>query len=742
LSTLPLRFEFLCVNPYVLPVRIRRLTALLLGLLMFSAGVSCGASLAEDSTRFAACWSRLQAGDTTSAIAMLAAESDSDHDKAAANFFLAWLALRQRRFADVPAILARGVPPELADHARRLEAEALSRAGNDAAADSLWRLLAFDTCSVHAGEACYRLAKRASDLPDFDLLMDLSERCELLGCEVSRRQEIAGLAAAIEVEKGRHEAVVKRLRSAYLAAPATAEGMRIRDELLHYARRHGYKPPDLTADELQSEMEGLAQANAFKSGLSRVIQLMQSPAGPKNAELLGHFKGRFESGLRRHRDAVRTLHDHHRRFPQSPWRSQTLYYLGRSAYLTDQDSLALTALNGLAADSLESTWRTSALDLLGTLHRDRGRPEEAVRAYLRWDSLSGGREPECLWRLGWALWEANRKGDAADVWLRLTKRDERSDWTAGALYWCARTLDDEGRTASAESLRFELERRFSRGYYSVISPSRLADSLIVEVPLAVPSLDEIAASGGEHARKFSLLAALRLADLALLEWPVATAEVPPSDGLTWWKARLHLWDGDLDSAWRLVLSKLGFYIRAAGARPEDFFALVYPLEWRTTIAALSAQHGLDPYFVLALICQESHFDADAVSPAGAVGLMQLMPATAKRQTRKLGLSYSAARLRDPDLNLRLGVAHLADLFRDFSGDTLLVLAAYNAGPSAAQAWFEEFGDCPRDVFVERIPYRETRLFIKRNIEHKAAYQRLYPRFAQEAVATPSSPHGQ
>ena len=723
-------------------MRIRCLTALLVGSLASSVGVSCGASMAEDSSRFAACWARMQAGDTASAVALLEAWSDSAHSPEAASFFLTWLASKQERYADVPALVARGVPPELADHARWMEAEALDRSGNEAAADSLWLQLARDTCSVYAGEACYQMARRASDLRDFELLVSLTERCERLGCDVERRQELQILAAAAETGRGQHEAAVKRLRTAYVAGPATTEAARIRDELRHYAKRHGYTPPELTAEELQIELEGLERGGAFKLGHSRVTQAMQSSAGPKNADLLGYFKGRFESGLRRHRDAVRTLHDHHRRFPQSPWRSPCLYHLGRCAYLSDQDSLALSALNELAADSCDSALRSSAFDLLGILHRDRGRPEEAVRAYLRWDSLSLGREPECLWRLGWALWEANRKDSAAEAWLRLAQRDERSDWTPGALYWSARALADAGSTAPAESLRLELERRFPRAYYSVLNPSQCVDSLIAEVPLVVPSLDEIAASGGEHARKLALLVAMRLADLALSEWPAAATELPVSDGLTWWKARLLLWNEDRDGAWIVALSKLGFYIRAAGARPPEFSSLDYPLDFQKTVAGLAAQNGLDPYFIMALICQESHFNPDAVSPVGAIGLMQLMPATAQRQARKLGLHHSVPRLRDPDFNLRLGISYLTDLFRDFGNDTLLVLAAYNAGPSAAQAWFEEFGDCPRDVFVERIPYRETRLFIKRNIEHKAAYKRLYPRIAEEPLAAPSATHSE
>jgi soluble lytic murein transglycosylase len=106
--------------------------------------------------------------------------------------------------------------------------------------------------------------------------------------------------------------------------------------------------------------------------------------------------------------------------------------------------------------------------------------------------------------------------------------------------------------------------------------------------------------------------------------------------------------------------------------------------------------------------------------------MQLMPATAKVQARKLKLRYSADRLRSPEFNLQIGIAYVAKLFSEFNGDTVLILAAYNAGESAAQAWYEEFGDHDPNLFIERIPYRETRLFIKRNIEHRAAYRRLYP----------------
>ncbi|MBK6765955.1 MAG: lytic transglycosylase domain-containing protein [bacterium] len=127
-----------------------------------------------------------------------------------------------------------------------------------------------------------------------------------------------------------------------------------------------------------------------------------------------------------------------------------------------------------------------------------------------------------------------------------------------------------------------------------------------------------------------------------------------------------------------------------------------------------------------MICQESHFDDQIVSPSGAVGLMQLMPSTAKEQAQRMGQMVRESDLYDGTRNLVIGVAHLGDLMRDLGGDTILTLCAYNAGINAAKRWQAEFGHVDRDVFVERIPYRETRLYVKHILQHIAAYRRLYP----------------
>jgi soluble lytic murein transglycosylase len=131
--------------------------------------------------------------------------------------------------------------------------------------------------------------------------------------------------------------------------------------------------------------------------------------------------------------------------------------------------------------------------------------------------------------------------------------------------------------------------------------------------------------------------------------------------------------------------------------------------------------------ILAIARRESEFNPSVVSPAGALGLMQVMPGTAREMARSLGLDYSEARvLNDPAYNARLGAAYLAQLMGRYGGNLVLVAAAYNAGPSRANDWIARFGD-PRQAedivfWIESVPFTETRNYIMRVTESLAIYE--------------------
>lgn len=136
---------------------------------------------------------------------------------------------------------------------------------------------------------------------------------------------------------------------------------------------------------------------------------------------------------------------------------------------------------------------------------------------------------------------------------------------------------------------------------------------------------------------------------------------------------------------------------------------------------------IDTAFVHAIIRQESRFKHDAVSSAGAMGLMQLMPATAQRTAQKLKLKYKKIPLYDPKTNIQLGSAHLKELLDRFQGSLILAAAAYNAGAQAVDRWLIQYGD-PRQPgvdqidWVELIPYAETRNYVQRVIENYHCYR--------------------
>jgi soluble lytic murein transglycosylase len=145
------------------------------------------------------------------------------------------------------------------------------------------------------------------------------------------------------------------------------------------------------------------------------------------------------------------------------------------------------------------------------------------------------------------------------------------------------------------------------------------------------------------------------------------------------------------------------------------------------VDAEARAHGLDAYYVMALIRQESLFDADAVSPVGAVGLMQIMPATGREIADSTGWpDYGPGLLTDPAVSLHFGARYLEDQLARFDGFWPAVLAAYNGGPQNVERWWEfPERELDAELWIDRIPYRETRNYVKKIVAQYVAYRGLH-----------------
>jgi len=152
----------------------------------------------------------------------------------------------------------------------------------------------------------------------------------------------------------------------------------------------------------------------------------------------------------------------------------------------------------------------------------------------------------------------------------------------------------------------------------------------------------------------------------------------------------------------------------------------YPLAPEYVNDCDQPQAGIDPLVLHSIIRQESLFQTDALSSAGAVGLMQLMPRTAAETARKNGLPKpSRADLTRPEVNVRLGTLYLAKLLKEFDGDYFRAVAAYNSGESAVRRWWNASGAEDSATYMERISYQETRMYLRRVIFNLLQYYRIY-----------------
>ena len=370
---------------------------------------------------------------------------------------------------------------------------------------------------------------------------------------------------------------------------------------------------------------------------------------------------------------------------------------------------------GLPA-SQQADLADDAAFLAAWLPYDAGRFAESVaplRRFLR-DHPRARRAPDARWFVAWSLLRA---GDhrAARVALREVASKESGSLRAAALYWQGR-IEAEPRRAAP--FYRDAIAEVPEGWYARLSAARLAtvgDAPDAPAPLPpTPPPDP-----PRHGRLAALLvqatdlagAGLRAESAALLQ---RLSHASDARGQAGPLAEVATFTGDAEIPYRMARDHLPPGIRARHwAFPDAHAEILGP-----------ATHGLgvDPALALAVMRRESAFVPAARSGAAAQGLLQLRPETAQRLETLLGVS-GAVDLSDPADNSRIGVAYLA-LLADRFPNPAETLAAYNAGPASVAAWTRMGAGLPLDEWVENIPYRETRQYVRGVMADWAVYRRM------------------
>lgn len=406
----------------------------------------------------------------------------------------------------------------------------------------------------------------------------------------------------------------------------------------------------------------------------------------------------------------------------------------RAAWRDDKPKLFLADLQRIEKHYRRSIQAIEAKILRAKYYTvDEMKPWRAVDSLAQAVKAGGpGNEGETLWTLGFTQILAHRDRDALRTFDRYLRDFPDGDYRTNALFWSAKIYARQGDTAKRDAAFNELLNSYPYSYYSYrareilklpgVAPNEVQNGNVF------PDVDaEIAAL---HEPRLDSIRELTLLDLtrdATAEMKSIVAAHPDSNALAFRLADLYSRGGEPFKAIGVLQRRFGNFVRHGGtAVPRRFWEILFPLKYWGVIRTEAEKRNIDPFLMASIIRQESGFESTVVSNAGAVGVMQIMPLEGPRIAAAAGLAAPSRQdLFDPSTNIAIGVAEYSQKLGVMHGTAVLGIAAYNAGEEAVGKWLAQTPIDDIDLFVETIPYSETRLYVKSVTRNRFEYRRIY-----------------
>jgi soluble lytic murein transglycosylase len=343
---------------------------------------------------------------------------------------------------------------------------------------------------------------------------------------------------------------------------------------------------------------------------------------------------------------------------------------------------------------------------------------------------SPGSDGENIWNLGWTYLLAGKSDDALRAFDRYIQQYPDGDWKTNSLFWSAKLYDGAGDAARRDAKAAQIVAEYPFSYYAYRA-KELWPSVRNTPPAATAAFPDVAAQlASIDEPRFTTVDELLELDLtrsAAREMKLLAAKYDDNPAVAFLLADVYVRGGEPFKANSVLQRRFRNFVRHGGSNiPQRFWEILFPLAYFDAIRAEAAKRGVDPYLVASIIRQESGFEPTTVSNAGAVGLMQIMPAEASRIAQKGGLAeVTRETLFDPSVNIAVGAAEYRQKLDLMNGNDVLAIAAYNAGEDAVGRWLSQTPIDDLDAFVESIPYAETRLYVKTVTRNRFEYRRIY-----------------
>ena len=583
------------------------------------------------------------------------------------------------------------------------------------------------------------LVAASGDAPPAESALALSELLLDRAPGPGNAEEALGLARQVRIQQSSNRELARRAESVERRALST----------LPLARQKALAL--LSSEERLGLASSFLRARDNEAAEREASELLRSLPPSARFERTGCeaelVLGKARAALRRNQEAADGLAEARARCVGDDDRGARIWFLsGRYAAAAGEPAAAVAFYaevetrfpSHTLADDSRYYAAQSYLDL-GAEDRFTELSSTMAERYPKGDMVAEGLFRLALRRMDRGAWsEAALLLDQGVSWVGETDATRGFDLVGRERYFRARALHALGKSAQARAELGELIRAYPLSYYMlqaytrlrVLDPDAARDALARATVAAETEPFHIVRRKEVDQPGFSrMLELLRIGELdsALKELDalgLSRAEV--ASEILWGVAFVYGRAGFVQLSADLAKRRLSEIARRwPVAGWERAWQVAFPRPYVAIVQAEARNNGVDPALVYAVMREESAFDPDAVSPANAYGLMQLIVPTARGLARRDNLLVTPDTLRRPSVNVALGCRALAEFSTRFNDNPLLAIPAYNAGPGRPARWLKEHPSAEFDLWVELVPFPETRRYTKRVLSSRAVYAFLY-----------------
>ncbi len=544
--------------------------------------------------------------------------------------------------------------------------------------------------------------------------------------------EVIFLQGHLYQKFGKRNKAYDRYRLLHIVFPTHQLTHQAKEEMIKLAKGMAINIKPLALNEYEQRAKALLRDVEYQQVVSEISELLKS-----NSPIPANFYfylARAQKGLRKRNlsnSALRKFLAHH---PTHKRKQEALFMIGRNLWNTGYYRDGLKYFKNSIDTATNHTLANQARFFIGKMHEEKKRYPIATKYYKGLVNKSSGEYAErAAWQLGWMNYTIGNFKKAYDYFDNSVHKYPSGLFIESSMFWSAKSAKKLKHMDLAQQIFTNVNMTFPYTYYGIRAGKMKPDKRKFpeihrkeELPLATPTLstDE----HFHHSRGVELSATGFYEDAKLEIKKLESTTRKNLSGVLW-LTKLYNDAHAYSDTMRVMQLYRNFKTKLREKDlTKNFWKNFYPLAYAKAIHDNAKIFNVDPYFIKGLIRQESLFNSQVQSRAGAIGLMQIMPETGRGlyANSKKSPPFNDTILFNPETNIQLGIQYIDQLNKRFNKNKTHILISYNAGPHNLKKWLKRFSHLQDpDVFIESIPYPETRKYVKKVLRNYGIYQSLY-----------------